>query len=102
MGSSVGPRLGSGADYSGCRRAALASTISPRNHKLDRAQRESEKRVAAALHRIRRIASTMFWPCETQNIDLPQLRTISSGFLFDVKDIPQVEPLEWGADQRCT
>jgi hypothetical protein len=38
----------------------------------------------------------MFWPCETQNIDLPQLRTISSGFLFDVKDIPQVGPLEWG------
>ena len=79
--------------------------ISPRlirNHKLDGAQRKSEKRVAAALHRIWRIASTMFWPCETQNIDLPQLRTISSGFLFDVKDIPQVEPLEWGADQRCT
>ena len=77
--------------------------ISPRlirNHKLDGAQRKSEKRVAAALHRIWRIASTMFWPCETQNIDLPQLRTISSGFLFDVKDIPQVEPLEWGGRIR--
>ena len=54
MGSSVGPRLGSGPDYSGCRRAALASrdqSATDRNHKLDGAQRESEKRVAAALHR---------------------------------------------------
>jgi hypothetical protein len=39
-----------------------------------------------------------------QNIDLPQLATISSGLysflaitvLLDVKDIPQVGPLQWG------
>src|SRR5215510_13554941 len=51
-----------------------------------------------------RIASTMFWPCETRTSTFRSFATISSGFyrflaiavLLDVKDIPQVGPLQWG------
>src|SRR5262249_52277141 len=51
-----------------------------------------------------RIASTMFWPCETKTSTCRSFATISSGLyrflaiavLLDVKDIPQVGPLQWG------
>src|SRR5215813_6319803 len=51
-----------------------------------------------------RIASTMFWPCETRTSTCLSFATISSGLyrflaiavLLDVKDIPQVGPLQWG------
>src|SRR5215467_1805067 len=51
-----------------------------------------------------RIASTMFWPCETRTSTCRNFATISSGLyrflaiavLLDVKDIPQVGPLQWG------
>src|SRR5262249_36134134 len=51
-----------------------------------------------------RIASTMFWPCETRTSTCRSFATISSGLyrflaiavLLDVKDIPQVGPLQWG------
>src|SRR5262249_10170700 len=51
-----------------------------------------------------RIASTLFWPCETRTSICRNLATISSGLyrflaiavLLDVKDIPQVGPLQWG------
>src|SRR5262249_49398464 len=54
--------------------------------------------------RIRLIASTMFWPCETRTSTCRSFATISSGLyrflaiavLLDVKDIPQVGPLQWG------
>src|SRR4029453_17163367 len=50
------------------------------------------------------IASTMFWPCETRTSTCRNFATISSGLyrflaitvLLDVKDIPQVGPLQWG------
>src|SRR5204862_5171870 len=46
----------------------------------------------------------MFWPCETRTSICRNLATISSGLyrflaitvLLDVKDIPQVGPLQWG------
>src|SRR5215471_6319792 len=46
----------------------------------------------------------MFWPCETRTSTCRSLATISSGLyrflaiavLLDVKDIPQVGPLQWG------
>src|SRR5215813_10810807 len=46
----------------------------------------------------------MFWPCETRTSICRNLETISSGLyrflaiavLLDVKDIPQVGPLQWG------
>src|SRR5256886_16855891 len=46
----------------------------------------------------------MFWPCETRTSTCRNLATISSGLyrflaiavLLDVKDIPQVGPLQWG------
>jgi len=43
------------------------------------------------------------WGHTIQNIDLPQLRDdlfrlVSLPCLLDVKDIPQVGPLQWGAD----
>src|SRR5262249_8334658 len=49
-------------------------------------------------------ASTMFWPCETRTSTCRSFATISSGLyrflaiavLLDVKDIPQVGPLQWG------
>src|SRR5512132_1599747 len=52
-----------------------------------------------------RIASTMFWPCETRTSTCRNFATISSGLyrflaitvLLDVKDIPQVGPLQWGS-----
>jgi hypothetical protein len=52
----------------------------------------------------RRIASTMVWPCETRTSTCRNFATISSGLyrflaitvLLDVKDIPQVGPLQWG------
>src|SRR5262245_36208469 len=45
----------------------------------------------------------MFWPCETRTSTCRSFATISSGFyrflaiavLLDVKDIPQVGPLQW-------
>src|SRR4029453_16163264 len=51
-----------------------------------------------------RIASTMVWPCETRTSTCRNFATISSGLyrflaitvLLDVKDIPQVGPLQWG------
>src|SRR5215472_5305322 len=51
-----------------------------------------------------RIASTMFWPCETRTSTCRSFATISSGLyrflaiavLLDVKDIPQVGPLQRG------
>src|SRR5262245_26963410 len=51
-----------------------------------------------------RIASTMFWPCETRTSSCRSFATISSGLyrflaiavLLDVKDIPQLGPLQWG------
>src|SRR5215831_14186776 len=51
-----------------------------------------------------RIASAMFWPCETRTSTCRNFATISSGLyrflvitvLLDVKDIPQVGPLQWG------
>src|SRR5262249_41688310 len=51
-----------------------------------------------------RIASTMFWPCETRTSTCLSFATFSSGLyrflaiavLLDVKDIPQVGPLQWG------
>src|ERR1700758_5623089 len=50
------------------------------------------------------IASTVFWPCETRTSTCRSFATISSGLyrflaiavLLDVKDIPQVGPLQWG------
>src|SRR5262245_35685643 len=55
-----------------------------------------------------RIASTMFWPCETRTSTCRSFATISSGLyrflaiavLLDVKDIPQVGPLQWGWIRR--
>src|SRR5215472_8970713 len=46
----------------------------------------------------------MFWPCETRTSTCLSFATISSGLyrflaiavLLDVKDIPQVGPLQWG------
>src|SRR5262245_13617708 len=46
----------------------------------------------------------MFWPCETRTSTCRNFATISSGLyrflvitvLLDVKDIPQVGPLQWG------
>src|SRR6516164_6966162 len=46
----------------------------------------------------------MFWPCETRISTCRSFATISSGLyrflaiavLLDVKDIPQVGPLQWG------
>src|SRR5215813_8804678 len=46
----------------------------------------------------------MFWPCETRTSTCRSFETISSGLyrflaiavLLDVKDIPQVGPLQWG------
>src|SRR6516225_10406713 len=46
----------------------------------------------------------MFWPCETRTSTCRSFATISSGLyrflaiavLLDVKDIPQVGPLQWG------
>src|SRR5262249_25934815 len=46
----------------------------------------------------------MFWPCETRTSTCRNLATTSSGLyrflaitvLLDVKDIPQVGPLQWG------
>src|SRR5215472_12581434 len=51
-----------------------------------------------------RIASTMFWPCETKTSTCRNFATISSGLyrflaitvLLDVKDIPQVGLLQRG------
>src|SRR5262249_35897027 len=51
-----------------------------------------------------RIASTMFWPCDTRTSTCRNFATISSGLyrslaiavLLDVKDIPQVGPLQRG------
>src|SRR6476659_2960842 len=51
-----------------------------------------------------RIASTRFWPCETRTSTCRSFATISSGLyrflaitvLLNVKDIPQVGPLQWG------
>src|SRR5262249_17211809 len=56
------------------------------------------------LTRIWRMASTMFWPCETRTSTCRSFATISSGLyrflaiavILDVKDIPQVGPLQWG------
>src|SRR5262249_4007553 len=50
------------------------------------------------------MASTTFWPCETRTSTCRSFATISSGLyrflaitvLLDVKDIPQVGPLQWG------
>jgi hypothetical protein len=57
-----------------------------------------------SLTAIWRIASTVFWPCETRTSTCRNFATISSGLyrflaitvLLDVKDIPQVGPLRWG------
>jgi acyl carrier protein len=57
-----------------------------------------------------RIASTMFWPCETRTSTCRSFATISSGLyrflaiavLLDVKDIPQVGPLQWGWISRSS
>src|SRR5262249_34854982 len=46
----------------------------------------------------------MFWPCETRTSTCRSFETISSGLyrflaiavLLDVKDIPQVGPVQWG------
>src|SRR5262247_3840357 len=46
----------------------------------------------------------MFWPCETRTSTCRSFATISSSLyrflaiavLLDVKDIPQVGPLQWG------
>src|SRR5215831_20307644 len=46
----------------------------------------------------------MFWPCETRTSTCRSFATISSGLyrflaiavLLDVRDIPQVGPLQWG------
>src|SRR5256885_5538782 len=46
----------------------------------------------------------MLWPCETRTSTCRSFATISSGLyrflaiavLLDVKDIPQVGPLQWG------
>src|SRR5262245_57837000 len=57
------------------------------------------------------MASTMFWPCETRTSTCRNFATISSGLyrflaiavLLDVKDIPQVGPLQWGwISSDCT
>src|SRR5262249_34930847 len=56
------------------------------------------------LTRIWRMASTMFWPCETRTSTCRSFATISSGLyrflaiavILDVKDIPQLGPLQWG------
>src|SRR5262249_23500881 len=50
------------------------------------------------------MASTTFWPCETSTSTCRSFATISSGLyrflaiavLLDVKDIPQLGPLQWG------
>src|SRR5262245_46913636 len=50
------------------------------------------------------MASTTFWPCETRTSTCRSFATISSDLyrflaitvLLDVKDIPQVGPLQWG------
>src|SRR5262245_4204827 len=50
----------------------------------------------------------MFWPCETRTSTCRNLATISSGLyrflaitvLLDVKDIPQVGPLQWGRSTK--
>src|SRR5262249_50912887 len=50
------------------------------------------------------MASTTFWPCETRTSTCRSFATISSGLyrflaitvLLDVKDIPQVGPVQWG------
>src|SRR5262249_34971565 len=50
----------------------------------------------------------MFWPCETRTSTCLSFATISSGLyrflaiavLLDVKDIPQVGPLQWGGINR--
>src|SRR5262249_61387313 len=55
------------------------------------------------LTRIWRMASTLFWPCETRTSTCRSFATISSGLyrflaiavILDVKDIPQVGPLQW-------
>src|SRR5262249_5158002 len=55
------------------------------------------------------MASTTFWPCETRTSTCRSFATISSGLyrflaitvLLDVKDIPQVGPLQWGVDHHC-
>src|SRR5262249_1930117 len=60
--------------------------------------------IVTSLTPISRIASTMFWPCETRTSTCRSFATISSGLyrflaiavLLDVKDIPQVGPLQWG------
>src|SRR5262245_19875504 len=52
----------------------------------------------------------MFWPCETRTSTCRNLATISSGLyrflaitvLLDVKDIPQVGPLQWGRSMTDT
>src|SRR5262245_5018778 len=54
----------------------------------------------------------MFWPCETRTSTCRSFATISSGLyrflaiavLLDVKDIPQVGPLQWGwiSDEKTT
>src|SRR5262250_1645531 len=62
------------------------------------------QRYVTSLTPIWRIASTMFWPCETRTSTCRSFATISSGLyrflaiavLLDVKDIPQVGPLQWG------
>jgi hypothetical protein len=59
-------------------------------------------------HPIWRIASTMFWPCETGTSTYRSFASISSGLyrflaiavLLDIKDIPQVGPLQWGWIKR--
>src|SRR5262249_17906349 len=59
--------------------------------------------IVTSLTPIWRIASTMFWPCETRTSTCRSFATISSGLyrflaiavLLDVKDIPQVGPLQW-------
>src|SRR5262249_50415786 len=51
----------------------------------------------------------MFWPCETRTSTCRNFATISSGLyrffaitvLLDVKDIPQVGPLQWGRITRA-
>src|SRR5262245_8038354 len=50
----------------------------------------------------------MFWPCETRTSTCRSFATISSGLyrflaiavLLDVKDIPQLGPLQWGWIRR--
>src|SRR5215831_12408218 len=62
------------------------------------------RKYVTSLTPIWRIASTMFWPCETRTSTCLSFATISSGLyrflaiavLLDVKDIPQVGPLQWG------